>query len=395
MGKVLLKAGRDRAVRNHHPWVFSGAVARVEGNPTDGDVVDVVDADRQFLAQGYINRKSQIVVRLLSWSADEPVDESVWSNRIARSVERRQVLLNDQSTTACRLVYAESDLLPGLVVDRYGEYLVMQVLTLGIERRRAEIVQTLAELIRPAGIFERSDVDVREKEGLPQRAGTVWGEEPPRPVPILENGYRFQVDVQGGQKTGFYLDQRGNRARLSAYSQGRRMLNAFAYTGGFAVYAAAGGAQSIVNVDTSADALATARINVAANAEEGRPDEYVVGDVFNVLRQFRAEGRSFDLIVLDPPKFAYSQGQVQAACRGYKDINLLAFQLMPPGGILFTLSCSGLITPDLFQKVVFGASIDAHRDVQVLEKLSQAADHPLLLTFPEGEYLKGLVCRVL
>ena len=395
MGRVTLKPGRDKAVKNHHPWVFSGAIAQLEGDPADGDIADVVDADLQFLAKGYINRRSQIAVRLLSWSEDEPVDDAFWSRRVASSIERRHDLLNDGATTACRLIYAESDLLPGLVVDRYGDYLVVQVLTLGIERRRAEILRILAELMQPAGIFERSDVDVRQKEGLPQRVGLLWGEAPPRPLPILENGYRFQVDLGGGQKTGFYLDQRGNRARLGAYARGRRMLNAFAYTGGFAVYAAASGAESVVNVDTSADALAMARTNVAANAGEGRPDEYMVGDVFNVLRQFRAQGRSFDLIVLDPPKFAHSQGQVQAACRGYKDINLLAFQLMAPGGILFTMSCSGLVAPDLFQKVVFGASIDAHRDVQVLERLSQAADHPLLLTFPEGEYLKGLACRVL
>jgi len=395
MGRVVLKAGKDKAVRNHHPWVFSGAVERLEGDPTDGDIVDVVDVDRRFLARGYINRRSQIVVRLLSWSEDEPVDDAFWSRRIASSIERRRNLSDTPETVAFRLIHAESDLLPGLVVDRYGDYLVMQVLTLGMEQRREEIARFLAEIVRPAGIFERSDVDVRGKEGLPQRVGLLWGQEPPRPLPILENGYRFQVDIQGGQKTGFYLDQRRNRARLSAYGRGRRMLNAFAYTGAFAVYAAACGAESIVNVDTSAVALEMARVNVAANADEGRSDEYIVGDVFSVLRGFRAEGRSFDLVVLDPPKFAYSQGQVQAACRGYKDINLLAFQLLSPGGILFTMSCSGLVTPDLFQKVVFGASIDAHRDVQVLEKLSQAADHPLLLTFPEGEYLKGLVCRVL
>ena len=395
MGKVTLKKGRDKAARNRHPWIFSGAIARVDGEPADGDVVDVLDAQGTCLGQGYINRHSQITVRMLAFAGDEALDASFWRRRLEQSIARRRSLLQDDATTACRLVYAESDLLPGLVVDRYGDYLVLQALTLGIERNKAEIVGILAQLVHPAGIYERSDVDVRAKEGLAPSAGLLWGREPPRPVRIRENGHSFQVDIQGGQKTGFYLDQRSNRARLASYAHGRTVLNAFAYTGGFAVYAACAGAGSVTNVDSSAEALALARVNVSANCSEARDDEYVLGDVFNVLRQYRAKGRFFDLIVLDPPKFASSQVQVQAACRGYKDINWLALQLLPPGGTLFTMSCSGLVSPDLFQKVVFGASVDARRQVQVLERLSQSPDHPLLLSFPEGEYLKGLVCRAL
>ncbi len=395
IGKVTLKKGRDKAARNRHPWIFSGAIARVDGEPADGDVVDVLDARGTCLGQGYINRRSQITVRMLTFAGEEDFHAGFWRQRLEQSIARRQSLLQDDATTACRLVYAESDLLPGLVVDRYGDYLVVQSLTLGIERNKAEIVDILAQIIHPAGIYERSDADVRAREGLAASTGLLWGREPPRPVAIRENGHAFLVDIQGGQKTGFYLDQRSNRARLTPYAAGRTVLNAFAYTGGFAVYAACSGAKRVTNIDTSAEALSLARGNVAANCAEARGDEYIVGDVFQVLRQYRAEGQRFDLIVLDPPKFASSQAQVQAACRGYKDINLLALQLLPSGGILFTLSCSGLVSPDLFQKVVFGASVDAGRQVQVLERLSQASDHPILLSFPEGEYLKGLLCRVL
>lgn len=395
IGKVTLKKGRDKAARNRHPWIFSGAIARVDGEPADGDVVDVLDARGTCLGQGYINRRSQITVRMLTLAGEEVFDAGFWRRRLEQSIARRQSLLQDDATTACRLVYAESDLLPGLVVDRYDDYLVVQSLTLGIERNKAQIVDLLERIVQPAGIYERSDADVRAREGLAASTGLLCGREPPRPVAIRENGHAFLVDIQGGQKTGFYLDQRSNRARLRSYAAGRTVLNAFAYTGGFAVYAACAGAKRVTSIDTSGEALSLARGNVAANCAEARDDQYVVGDVFQVLRQYRAEGQRFDLIVLDPPKFASSQAQVQAACRGYKDINWLALQLLPPGGILFTLSCSGLVSPDLFQKVVFGASIDAGRQVQILEKLSQAPDHPILLSFPEGEYLKGLLCQVL
>jgi 23S rRNA (cytosine1962-C5)-methyltransferase len=249
-------------------------------------------------------------------------------------------------------------------------------------------------LLKPRGIYERSDVEVREKEGLAQVAGLLHGEEPPDLVEVAENGHRFLVDIKRGHKTGFYLDQRDNRQKLTRYCSGQEVLNCFAYTGAFAVYAAAAGARRITNVESSAEALELAWRNMALNGFADHDDEYVEGDVFQVLREYRHQGRVFDLIILDPPKFAYSHDQVESACRGYKDINLLAMQIISPGGILFTFSCSGLVSPDLFQKVLFGASVDAARDVQIVEKLSQASDHPILLTFPESEYLKGLVCRV-
>ena len=395
MPSITLKPGKEKPALHRHPWIFSGAIARIPEGIPDGQVVDVSDSQGQFVARGYLNRRSQITVRLLTWDEGEPVDTGFWTRRLEQAIQRRQDLLRPGFATACRLVHAESDLLPGLIVDTYGDFVVLQSLTLGIEQVKTELVSILAGLLHCQGIYERSDVDVREKEGLAQHKGVLSGQEPPDLVEIHENGHRFLVDLKQGQKTGFYLDQRDNRARLGCYCSGQSVLNAFAYTGGFAVYAHAAGARSVVNIDTSADALALARRNVQLNGLPDDADEYVVGDVFAVLRQYRAAGRTFDLIALDPPKFAYAQSQVNAAARGYKDINWLSMQLLSPGGILFSLSCSGLVTPDLFQKILFGASVDAHRDVQILSKLSQAADHPILLSFPEGEYLKGLVCRVL
>lgn len=394
MAQVILKRGREKPVLNRHPWIFSGAIKRIEGETADGEVVEVADYQGRFLARGYLNRRSQITVRLLTWDEGEVVGRDFWRRRLERAFTSRQALAGDSSTNAYRLVNAESDLLPGLILDRYGDYLVAQFLTLGIERWKAELVSLLADLLKPRGIYERSDVKVRKKEGLALVSGLLRGEEPPDLVEVRENGHRFLVDIKAGHKTGFYLDQRENRQKLARYCRGKEVLNCFAYTGAFAVYAAAAGAGRITNVESSAEALELARRNVALNGFADRNDEYVEGDVFQVLRGYRDQGRSFDLIILDPPKFAYSQHQVESACRGYKDINLLAMQILAPGGILFTFSCSGLVSPDLFQKVLFGASVDARRDVQIIEKLSQASDHPILLTFPESEYLKGLVCRV-
>jgi 23S rRNA (cytosine1962-C5)-methyltransferase len=396
--KVVLKRGREKPVLNRHPWILSGAIKNIEGECADGDIVTVVDSWGNFLAQGYLNRRSQITVRLLSWMEEETIDRGFFRHWLEQAIAIRRPLQKDPTTNAYRLVNAESDFLPGLVVDRYNEYLVTQFLTLGIEKWKGEIVSLLGELLPSRGIYERSDVDVREKEGLLPATGLLAGQERPALVHILENGHRFIVDIKQGHKTGFYLDQRENRQKLARndepYCRGKTVLNCFAYTGAFAVYAAGAGARKVVNVESSAEALKLAQRNMALNDFDGRDDEYVEGDVFHVLRQYRDEGRSFDLIVLDPPKFAHSQSQVQAACRGYKDINLLAMQMLRSGGILYTFSCSGSISPDLFQKVVFGASVDAGRDVQIIEKLTQGFDHPILLSFPESEYLKGFICRV-
>jgi 23S rRNA (cytosine1962-C5)-methyltransferase len=386
---VVLKRGREKPVRNRHPWIFSGAIARLEGEAEDGDLVRVVDSREGYLATGYLNRRSQIAVRLLTWDAQQEVDGLFWRQRLERAIGARGPRAPERGT---RLVYAESDRLPGLVVDAYGPWLVMQCLTLGMARRRDEMVSLLAELVEPAGIYARDDAEVRLQEGLPLETGLLWGAAPPERIEIGEHGHRFLVDVRQGHKTGFYLDQSENRRRTAAYCAAAEVLNAFAYSGAFGVYAAAAGARAVTNVDSSAQALALAADNVALNGLW--PQEMVVDDVFQVLRRYRDEGRRFDLIVLDPPKFASSQAEVMAATRGYKDINLLALQLLRAGGFLVTFSCSGRVSADLFQKVVFGASVDAGRHVQILEWLAQAPDHPVLLTFPESAYLKGLLCRV-
>ncbi len=394
MTDVILKPGREKPVRNRHPWVFSGAIRTIEGAFEPGDIVSVRAHDGQFLGRGYINPRSQITVRMLT-GLDEAIDQAFWRRRLQQALALRHEIIDRRETTAYRLVNAESDGLPGLIVDRYNDFVSIQALTLGVERRKKMLVELIEELAKPRGIIERSDVDVRVKEGLPATVGVLAGEAPPDLVEIREHGRRFLVDLMRGHKTGFYLDQRENRRRLAEYAHGREVLNAFAYTGGFGVYAATAGATSVVHIDSSEDALALARQNVALSNTSGGSHVYVVGDAFQVLREYRDAGRQFDLVVLDPPKFAHTKSQVEDACRGYKDINWLAFRLLRPGGILFTFSCSGVVSADLFQKVVFGAAMDAGCDAHVLEKLSQSPDHPFRLSFPEGEYLKGLVCRVI
>jgi len=392
---VYLKRGRDKPVRNHHPWVFSGSVQRIAGSAEDGDVVTVRDVGGRFLGRGYLNRQSQIVVRLLSWDPEEAINDATWERRILAAIARRAPLQQAPLTTAYRLVYAEADLLPGLIVDRYGDFLVVQCLSLGIDRRREAIVEALSRALSPLGIYERSDVDVREQEGLTPLTGVLAGDPPPPEVEVQESGHRFLVDIAGGQKTGFYLDQRENRCTLGRYATGKEMLDAFSFTGAFSVYAAAAEAGPIVQLDSSGQALEVARRHMALNGFDRAGDTYEEGDVFEVLRLYRDQGRSFDLIVLDPPKFAPTRGHVHRAARAYKDINLLAFKLLRPGGILFTFSCSGGVDADLFQKIVFGASVDAEREVQIIGMLSQGPDHPVLLSFPESAYLKGLACRVI
>jgi len=414
---LILKQGRDKPIRNRHPWVFSGAIGRVQGQPAPGDLVTVADHKGTPLATAYYNAKSQIQARILSWEPSEPIDEAFWRGRLQRAIAGREMmgltadnrrplttdplttdlLITAPPTTACRLVNAEADDLPGLVVDRYGDYLVIQCLTLGIDRRKETLVGLLVELLQPAGILERSDVDVRGKEGLRPLVELRHGQEPPAELVIRENGFNFLVDLHRGHKTGFYLDQRDNRAAVGqpALMAGREVLNVFAFTGAFGVYAAAAGARAVIHVDSSAPALETAERNMQLNGLDKESDEYIAGDAFEVLRYFREEGRQFDAIILDPPKFAHSQGQIDRAARGYKDLNWLALRLLRPDGVLATFSCSGLVSADLFQKIVFGAAVDAGRDVQVLQHLGQSADHPVLLSFPESAYLKGLLCRVI
>ncbi len=375
----------------------------VQGTPGDGAVVDVYAAGGEWLARGMWSSHSQIRVRLFTWDQAELLDEALLRHRMQRAITARQqtqTWIGSSATAACRLIYAESDGLPGLIVDRYGDYLVVQLLTQGMAHRSEQIAAILADLTAVHGIYERSDADVRDKEGLPRQEGVLWGQPPPErlliqsvPVETAAPPVQFLVDVRAGQKTGFYLDQAVNRRRVAAYCAKREVLDCFCYSGSFSLYAARAGAAHITTIDSSNLALDLVQAHLALNNLE-IPFEPVEGDVFRQLRRYRDEGRSFDLVILDPPRFAQSQAQVERATRGYKDINLLAMQVLRPGGILATFSCSGLVSADLFQKVLFGAALDAGRDVQIIERLTQASDHPVLLTFPEGAYLKGLICRV-
>lgn len=396
--RATLKDAALKTIERRHPWIFSGAIQGLKGHVEDGDIIRLVDHRGNFLARGYWNSHSQIQLRLLSWQEEESIDQSFWRARLQRAIEARGAAAHDLRI-ACRLVNAENDYLPGLIVDRYGEWLVLQALTLGIERRKGLFVELLAELMSPAGIYERSDVDVREKEGLPQSVGLLWGQAPPQTIEISEEDRRFLVDIQHGHKTGFYLDQSENRRLLqetiaTAEKPPALVLNAFGYTGAFAVAALKGGAVCAITVDSSASALDLARQNIALNGLKAQPEDFVEGDVFQVMRHYRDQNQRFDCIILDPPKFAQSAQQVERASRGYKDINLLAFRLLKAGGWLWTFSCSNAVNADLFQKIVFGALIDAGREGQIVRHLTAAADHPVALTFPEGAYLKGLVCRV-
>ncbi len=396
MKDVVIKKGRNYSIQRRHPWVFSGAVGSAAAGLTPGETVRVVADDGTALGLGAWSEASQIRVRMWTCDPAEAVDAAFFERRIAAAIRLRTdlgVLRGDDN--ALRLVNAESDGLPGLVVDRYGDFVVCQFTAAGVERWKGEITGALARLLPAcAGIYERSDATVRDREGLDPVAGVLRGGEPPDQIQISENGCRYGVDVKGGHKTGFYLDQRVNRARVASVAAGREVLNAFAYTGGFGVAAGMAGAARVTHVDLSAPALDLARANTALNGIAGDRAEFITGDVFQVLRQFRDSRRAFDLIVLDPPKFVESKGQVMAGCRGYKDINLLAMKLLRPGGLLATFSCSGLVTPDLFHKVVADAAVDAGRRVQIIERLQQGPDHPEDVCFPEGLYLKGLVCRV-
>lgn len=368
-----------------------------------GDLVDIKTSSGKFLARGYANPKSKITARLLTFDANEIINATFWRRRIQTAIQNRLALraLRHSDDNATRLIMSEADQLPGLIVDQYGDYLVLQALTAGIDRHLEVIVEALQDLLKPKGIFERSDDQVRELEGLPLVSRLLHGKAPDHDtVQIWENGLVHHVDLSAGHKTGFYLDQRQNHAlarslaeSLLKESNQLRVLDAFSYTGGFTLNALAAGASHVMSLDASAPALERLKANIHSNKLPHDRHEQRVGDAFKVLRELRDAKTTFDLIILDPPKFAHHGGQIEKAARGYKDLNLLAFQLLRPGGILMTFSCSGLISTDLFQKIVFGAMHDAKTDAQVIRFLTQADDHPVLLSFPESLYLKGIACR--
>ena len=392
MADLILKPGREKSLLRHHPWIFSGAVHYLDrDNVALGETVNLLSSKGDFLARAAYSPHSQIRARVWLFDPDEQIDSDFFRKRIQAAICARDARYLALNTDAYRLIHAESDGLPGLVVDRYGEVLVLQSLTAGSEFWKDTIADILLEETGLTTIFERSDADVRELEGLGPVVGILRGAMPESQITINENDLKFNVDFESGHKTGFYLDQRDNRLRVRELTKGRDVLDCFCYTGGFTVNALAGDAKSVVAVDASAGALALGRENVQLNGQQAESVEWCEGDVFQVLRKFRDEGRSFDLIILDPPKFAPTAAQAKKAARGYKDINLLAFKLLRTGGILVTFSCSGGVDGALFQKIIASAALDAGVEAQIVERLSQAGDHPVALNFPEGAYLKGLV----
>ncbi len=392
MASILLKPGREKALLRRHPWVFSGAVQQVRGQPDVGETVAVLASDGRFLAQAAYSPYSQIRARVWTFRDDVVIGPEWFRERLEAARRRREGWL-PPDTTAYRVVFGESDGLPGLIVDRYGDTLVVQLLSAGAEYWRTTWVDLLKAWPGVKHVYERSDVDVRKLEGLPPRSGPLYGQ-PPHRVCYREYGLTFIADIARGHKTGSYLDQRENRQVVRRLAQGREILDVFCYTGGFTVYALAGGATQVTAVDTSEEALTQAREHVTLNNLPLEKVTWIQGNAFDVLRDLISQGRTFDLVVLDPPKFAQRADQVPQAARGYKDINRLAFLLLRPGGLLVTFSCSGHVTPDLFQKIVADAALDAGREAHILQRLFQGPDHPIALPYPEAAYLKGLVCRV-
>ena len=390
---VILNPGREKSLKRRHPWIFSKAIKQTTGKLRSGDTVDIYSADGEWLAKGAWSPKSQIQVRVWSFEKQDVIDNGFFLRRLESALNSRKDLIHRHGLTGYRLVAAESDGLPGITIDYYSDVLVCQLLSAGAEKHRSKLVWALKKLFPNCAILERSDVAVREKEGLQQVVSVLAGDVPDEII-INENGHQLIVDLKQGHKTGFYLDQRDNRAVAGKYAQNADILNCFSYTGTFGVYCLAGGANHITHLDVSENALATAKRNAELNQLDLARCSFEKQDVFSALREYREQGKQFDMIILDPPKFVDSKASLTRACRGYKDINMLAMQILKPQGILLTFSCSGLMDTDLFHKVVADAALDAGRDVQFIERMSQAADHPVKSSYPEGYYLKGIVCRV-
>jgi 23S rRNA (cytosine1962-C5)-methyltransferase len=388
--RIVLKRGKEKPVLRGHPWVFSGAVARVEGEVSPGEVGEVYSQGGQFLGRGHINPRSQIIVRLLTQRKEE-LGENFFGGRISRAV----VLREDWSrgrTNAYRVINGEGDFLPGLIVDRYGETLVLQCLTAGMDRLKEMLINLLVKDFRPRSVYERSDVATRSEEGLAEQSGLLYGKDVPEWIEVEEHGCRFRVNVKKGQKTGFYLDQRENRFSLRRLSEGKKILDCFSYTGAFSIHAGSGGAKDFTLIDSSEEALAIAEQHFRLHQLEKVPHRLIRGDVFEIMRGLEP---GYDIVILDPPPFAKKKGHLPGASRGYKDLNLWAFRLLNKEGLLFTFSCSHHMSWDLFQKIVFSAALDSGRTVQLIGRMGHPWDHPINLCHPEGEYLRGLICRVL
>jgi 23S rRNA (cytosine1962-C5)-methyltransferase len=397
MFNVQLKAGREKSLLRGHPWIFSGSIASVDPEKDQimtGETVRVIDNSGSFLAWGAFSPASKIRIRIWSQDPDVKIDTDFFHSRLERAIHRRERIVDGNATNAFRLVHAESDGLPGLIVDKYADTLVVQFLASGAEFWRDTLVNLLGEMTGCEQIYERSDAKVRSLEGLPVRKGILKGSDDFGDIQINENGLAYWVDIRHGQKTGFYLDQRKNRAIVRTLAANRTVLDCFAFSGGFSISALAGNAKRVVAVESSKDALELGRKNAALNSYPNDMIEWVEGDVFQELRSFRDKGEGFDMVILDPPKFAPTAAHAQRAARGYKDINLLGLKLLNPGGLLVTFSCSGGVSEEFFQKVLAGAALDAGVEAKILARLGPGPDHPVALNFPEGAYLKGFVIQI-
>lgn len=389
---IYIKADRVKAVKRKHPWIFSKAISKVVGDPQTGETIDIYGQDGKWLAKGAYSPHSQIRARIWSFKQEE-INLEFFKAKIERAQTIRKPIIERGGLTGYRLLAAESDGLPGVTVDVFATTIVCQLLSAGAEYNRELIFEALKQLFTDFTIYERSDADVRSKEGLKKSQGLIFGELQ-QPLVIEENGIKAYVDIEHGHKTGFYVDQRDNRAALEKYVAGKSVLNCFSYTGTFGLYALRGNASHVTQVDMSQDALDVGKKNVELNQFDMSKIDFVKKDVFKLLREYRDQGKTFDVIIMDPPKFAESKAQLKGACRGYKDINMIAMQLLNPGGYLLTFSCSGLMEQSLFQKIIADAALDANRDMVFVEKLSQAQDHVIGSAYPEGFYLKGFVCQV-
>jgi 23S rRNA (cytosine1962-C5)-methyltransferase len=395
--RVIVKPRRARPLFARHPWLFAGSIDRIEGEPADGDPVAVYAHGGEFIAHGLFNSRSQIRVRLYSWKSDEDMDAAFWRERLIRAIElRRHVLGLDDPRGACRLVFSESDGLSGLVVDRYGPWLVVQLTSLALARRIEALVGHLVELCQPRGIYRRTERGIGAAEGLELADGPLWGEVPDGPVAIVENGLEFEVDCCTGQKTGFYLDQRDNRRSAAAYATGRRVLDVFCYTGGFSLSAARAGASEVLGIDVSQSATALAQRNAARNhLANVRFETASAFDRMEELAASDSPSNRFGMVILDPPKFARQSRAVEDALRGYLRANLLAVRLLEPGGILVTCSCSGHVSREDFAAMLGAVAEQSGRAIQILAQLGQAPDHPISASCPETAYLKCFIAHVM
>jgi 23S rRNA (cytosine1962-C5)-methyltransferase len=390
--QVILQPRRARPFYGRHPWVYAGAIAAVQGEPGDGEVVDLYSHGGDFIARGLFNSQSKIRVRLYSWSAESPLDQNFFRERLQNAVRLRDLLGLNRSGQACRLVFSEGDGLSGLTVDRYDRWLVVQFTSLGLAQRREMLADLLLELAEPAGIELRTERGIGRLEGLELQDGPLRGQVPTEPIIIEEDGLRFLVHLAEGQKTGFYLDQRENRRAVARLAPGRRVLDAFCYTGGFGLHAARAGAREVLGVDVSEPALALARENARLNGFSNLM--FVGAEVFSHLDALQQSGERFGLIVLDPPKFARSRNALEEALRGYRRLQKLALQLLEPDGFLVTCCCSGLITVSMLDDLLAQLTAEERREVQILEHRGQAADHPVSTVCPESNYLKCIISRV-